>query len=75
MEKVCIHVGLSLFAIKKLCESQGNCGNCPLLNFCSNDVWGSEPCECNYELLPDAGLILVLTDGNDCDTIKSSSLD
>ena len=75
MEKVCIHIGLSLFAIKKMCESQGNCGNCPLLNFCSNDGWGSKPWGWNEELLPDAGLMLELTDGNECDTIKSSSLD
>lgn len=75
MEKVCIHIGLSLFAIKKLCESQSNCANCPLLNFCSNDGWGCEPSEWHEDFLPDAGLVLDLTDDNKSDIIKSSSPD
>lgn len=65
MERAFIHIGLSLFAIKKMCESQSNCENCPLLNFCSNDGWAYEPYGWNEELLPDARVVMDFTDGKE----------
>lgn len=60
MDKVCIHIGMSLFAIKRMCEPRKQCDGCPLFDFCEDT--GSRPWEWKNELLPDAGLMLDLTE-------------
>lgn len=74
MEKIYVHIGISLFAIKKLCEKQHRCTDCPFWSFCPTHSFDS-PDEWESDTLPNVGVILGLTDGNECDTIKSCSLD
>lgn len=77
MEKVCIHIGLSLFAIKKLCESQETCTNCQLRDFCiSQHTLGLDsPHLWDFDTFPNIAVMLKLTKAQYSDTIKSSSLD
>lgn len=62
MHRVCIHIGLSLFAIKQMCETTEHCDDCPLCEFCLAANFDKEPCEWDDKLLPDAGLMLDLTE-------------
>lgn len=66
MKKVCIHIGLSLFAIKRMCETTDNCNECPLRAFCGeSNFFIADPCCWDEKLLPDAGLMLDLTDAKE----------
>lgn len=60
MDRVCIHIGVSLLAIKRMCETREECGGCPLYKFCGDN--GIQPWKWKNELFPDAGLIWDLTD-------------
>ena len=75
MEKVCIHIGLSLFAIKKLCESQETCTNCALWYFCKSPHSLDSPREWDFDTFPNISVTLNLTNVQDSDTIKLSSPD
>lgn len=75
MEKVYIHIGLSLFAIKKLCDSQETCTNCPLWDFCKSTHSLDSPDDWDFNTFPNVAVILELTDSEESDTIKISSPD
>lgn len=68
-----VDIGLSLLAIKRLCERTDFCVNCPLLNFCCNDTFMVDPCYWNEESLPKVGDIVALTNVTNDGTIKVSS--
>ena len=68
MEKICVHIGLSLFAIKKLCEKQCTCTNCPLWDFCESENI-IDPSFWDSETFPNITVILELTSGDGSDTI------
>ena len=70
MEKICIHIGLSLFAIKKLCEKQCTCSVCPLWDFCKSTNNLDTPMGWNSDAFPNVAVILDLTDGNECGNIE-----
>lgn len=63
MDRVCIHIGLSLFAIKRMCETQERCARCTLYHFCEDT--NLNPREWKNELMPDAGLMWDLTEGKE----------
>lgn len=69
MEKICVHIGLSLFAIMKLCKKQDTCTNCPLWDFCKSTNSIDSPNSWHPETFPNFTLVLELTDSNEYDTI------
>ena len=69
MEKICIHIGLSLFAIKELCEKQDTCSNCPLWDFCTS-THSDSPIEWDFDTFPNVAVVLELTNGDASDTMK-----
>lgn len=58
MVKVDIHVGMSLLAIKRLCESKTNCADCPLAECCSHAMFDVSPCAWDTDLFPDVNIRL-----------------
>lgn len=62
MDKVCVHIGLSLFAIKRMCETMKYCKDCPLYTFCGEGNFMDDPCSWDDKVLPDAGITLDLTE-------------
>lgn len=70
MEKICVHIGLSLFAIKKLCEKQCTCTNCPLWDFCKSPSSVGTPNVWDSDTFPNVTVVLELTNGDASDTMK-----
>ena len=70
MEKICVHIGLSLFAIMKLCKKQCACTNCPLWDFCRSTL--DSPIEWDSDTFPNVAVVLELTNGDASDTIESA---
>lgn len=58
MVKVDIHVGMSLLAIKRLCESRANCVDCPLAECCAHGLFDVSPCSWDTDLFPDTNIRL-----------------
>ena len=58
MVKVDIHVGLSLLAIKRLCESKTKCYDCPLARCCAHGMFDLTPRAWDTDLFPDANIRL-----------------
>lgn len=56
MVKVDIHVGISLLAIKRLCESKANCGDCPLAECCACGLFDVPPRAWDTDLFPDVNI-------------------
>lgn len=61
MDKVCVHIGLSLFAVKCMCESMECCKVCPLCVFCEGN-FTSAPCSWDDKVLPDVDITVHLTE-------------
>lgn len=64
MEKICVHIGLSLFAIKKLCEKHCTCTNCPLWDFCRSTHSLDSPHTWDFDKFPNIAVMLELTSGD-----------
>lgn len=58
MAKVDIHVGISLLAIKRLCESKTSCADCPIAECCAHGLFDVSPCTWDTDLLPDVNIRL-----------------
>lgn len=63
MDKVMVHIGLALLAIKGICEVNTECDNCPLADFCYVDAFYDTPSKWNPEIFPSA--IVALTMGEE----------
>ena len=70
MEKICVHIGLSLFAIMKLCKKHDTCINCPLWDFCKSAHSVYTPSEWDSDTFPNVAVVLELTNGDASDTIE-----
>lgn len=70
MEKIYVHIGLSLFAIMKLCEKQATCTNCPLWGFCKSTYSIDCPNGWDSGTIPNVAVVLELTNGDASDTMK-----
>lgn len=62
MNKVMVHIGLALLAIKGICETNTRCDNCPLADFCCDGLYDT-PIMWNPENFPNA--IVTLTMGKE----------
>ena len=70
MEKICVHIGLALFAIKGLCESHGTCYDCPMRPWCKGIEGVVYPDDWDSDRFPNIAVLLELTSGDVSDTIE-----
>lgn len=70
MGKICVHVGLALFAIKVLCLSRDKCQDCPMEQWCNDIDTIMCPDKWNSNAFPNIVVVLELTDDNGYDTIE-----
>lgn len=47
-----MHIGLALYTMKKICQSQETCNRCPLYCFCCCENTFEVPEEWNEEMFP-----------------------
>lgn len=60
MCKVMVHIGLALLAIKRICETNTRCDNCPLADFCYCDGFYDTPSMWNPENFPNVSVTLTM---------------
>lgn len=71
MEKIYVHVGFALLAVKEMCASRVNCVDCPMYHFCKDIQSAICPANWDFDTFPNIVVGLELTTGDDSDTIQS----
>lgn len=70
MEKICVHIGLALFAIKKICLSHETCQDCPLRHCCRGIADFAHPVLWDSNRFPNIEVVMDLTTGRESETIE-----